>query len=67
MIMLRFLLWFMMLSIGKGGEGIMIIVSVTLIIAKRRTINDVPTTIRKDVLADLEALGYDGYGNLLNQ
>ena len=43
----------------------MIIIAVALIIAKRRTIDEVPEPIKADVLADLAALGYDGYGNPL--
>lgn len=39
---------------------------VALIIAKRRTIDKIKNqTLKEQVLADLNALGYDGYGNLL--
>lgn len=49
----------------KGGIMLMIDVYVTLIIYKRRTIDQVPESIRAAVLADLNALGFDGYGDPL--
>lgn len=36
-----------------------------LIIKKLKTIEEVPTTIREDVLKILNENGYDGYGDLL--
>lgn len=36
---------------------------VALIINKRRTIDQVPTQYKEPVLADLTALGLDGFGN----
>ena len=36
-----------------------------LIVGKRRTIEDVPDHLKEPVLADLAALGLDGYGNPL--
>ncbi|MEK6452627.1 CD1375 family protein [Caldifermentibacillus hisashii] len=38
---------------------------VALIINKRRTIDQVPAQFKDAVLADLNALGLDGYGNPL--
>lgn len=38
---------------------------VALIINKRRTIGQVPAHLQEAVLADLNALGLDGYGNPL--
>jgi hypothetical protein len=46
-------------------EQRMVALSVQLIRGGRRTIDDVPDSIREDVLADLAALGFDGYGNPL--
>lgn len=43
----------------------MIAVYVALIVAGRRTIDKVPKALKNDVLAELEALGLDGYGNPL--
>lgn len=40
---------------------------VALIIAKRRTIEQVPAHLQEAVLADLAAIGLDGYGNPLPQ
>lgn len=45
-----------------GGED-MVSLYTALIIAGRRTINDVPEKFREAVMADLEALGVDGAGN----
>lgn len=46
-----------------GAEGmIFVTVYVSLIVAGRRKIEEVPANIREDVRADLEALGYD-FGN----
>lgn len=51
----------------KGGLNTMIMVDgyVTLIINKRRTIDQVPEQLKAAVLADLNAMGFDGYGNPL--
>lgn len=46
----------------KGGMN-MIDLYVALIIAGRRTIEQVPLRFREAVLADLTALGLDGQGN----
>lgn len=45
----------------KGGEK-MVTVYVTLIIYGRRTIDTVPGLLKEAVLADLNAVGLDGYG-----
>lgn len=45
-----------------GADMVFVTVYVSLIVAGRRTIDEVPTNIRDDVRADLEALGYD-FGN----
>lgn len=44
-----------------GGEKMQVFVTVyvTLILAGRRTIDEVPENIREEVRADLEALDYD--------
>lgn len=43
-----------------GAEGMVFVtVYVSLIVAGRRTIEEVPANIRDDVRTDLEALGYD--------
>lgn len=50
----------------KGGRKSMqalIDVYVALIVAKRRNIDQVPEHMRPAVLADLNALGLDGYGD----
>ena len=43
----------------------MVDVYITLIVNKRRTIDQVPAQLKSDVLAGLNALGLDGYGNPL--
>ncbi|CAH1216165.1 hypothetical protein PAECIP111890_04367 [Paenibacillus sp. JJ-223] len=46
----------------KGGEQLMqvfVTIYVSLIVAGRRTIEQVPANIREDVNADLTALGYE--------
>lgn len=48
--------------IMKGGT-LMVDIYVALIVNKRRTIEQVPTHLQTQVLADLKALGLDGYGN----
>jgi len=45
------------------GGCTMIDLYVALIVAGRRTIDQVPARFRDAVLADLAALGLDGYGN----
>jgi hypothetical protein len=47
------------------GEINMVDMYVALILNKRRTIDQVPTQWKEPVLADLNALGVDGYGNPL--
>lgn len=56
-----FMLFFTLL---KGGET-MVAIYVALIIYGRRTIDTVPQPLREAVLADLAALGLDGYGKAL--
>ena len=46
----------------KGGDQIMIDVYVVLIVNKRRNITQVPAQLKDAVLADLTAMGLDGYG-----
>lgn len=41
----------------------MVALYVALIVAGRRTIDQVPANLRSAVLEDLEALGIDGEGN----
>jgi hypothetical protein len=48
----------------KGGIA-MVDVYIALIIYKLRTIDQVPKNLRPAVLAELNALGLDGYGNPL--
>lgn len=48
-----------------GDKMIFVTIFVSLIVAKRRTIADVPEHLTVDVLADLESMGLDGYGNPL--
>lgn len=56
--MLRFLLWLIIKFAWKGGDTLpLVTVTVTLIIAGRRTFAQVPSTIRDAVEADLFALG----------
>ncbi|WP_211753635.1 CD1375 family protein [Oceanobacillus limi] len=44
---------------------IFVTIFVSLIVAGRRTIDDVPSNLKEDVLADLESMGLDGYGQPL--
>lgn len=44
---------------------IFVTIFVSLIVGKRRDINDVPEHLKADVLADLNVMGLDGYGNPL--
>lgn len=46
-----------------GNEMIFVTIFVSLIVAKRRNIDGVPAHLKADVLADLNAMGLDGYGN----
>lgn len=55
---------YILLKLNKGGT-IMIDVYVSLIIKKRRTIEQVPVQLQAEVLADLNSLGLDGYGDPL--
>ena len=49
----------------KGGDFVMADVYVALIVHKLRTIDQVPAQLRPAVLAELKALGLDGYGKLI--
>lgn len=46
-----------------GNEMIFVTIFVSLIVAKRRDIDGVPEHLKADVLADLNAMGLDGYGD----
>lgn len=50
---------------GKKSMQALIDVYVALIVAKRRNIEQVPAHLRPAVLADLNAMGLDGYGDPL--
>lgn len=50
---------------GKSNMTAMIDVYVGLVVAHRRTIEQVPASFKNAVLADLTALGLDGNGNPL--
>jgi hypothetical protein len=50
------------IAVLKGGE-IMVDVYVALIVKGRRTIDQVPSSLRQQVLDELTALGLDGNGN----
>lgn len=52
----------LVIEILIGGIN-MVDVYVTLIVYKRRTIDQVPVALKDAVLADLNAMGLDGYGN----
>lgn len=54
-----------MLELLLRGKLQMVDMYVALILNKRRTIDQVPTQWKEPVLADLNALGVDGYGNPL--
>mgnify|MGYP000892171848 CR=1 FL=1 len=54
-----------LLFLMGGNKMIFVTIFVSLIVAKRRNIEDVPEHLTVDVLADLEAMGLDGYGNHL--
>lgn len=52
-----------LLFLMKGGESMVFVtISVSLIVAKRKNINDIPANLRDAVLEDLNAIGFDGYG-----
>jgi hypothetical protein len=53
---------FLFKEFTKGGIE-MVDVYVTLIVYHRRTIEQVPVSLQEAVLADLNAIGLDGYGN----
>lgn len=53
-----------LIHLSRGGEN-MVDMYVALVIAGRRNIDTVPVKFQKEVLADLNALGLDGYGNQL--
>ncbi|WP_162985606.1 CD1375 family protein [Virgibacillus halodenitrificans] len=44
---------------------IFVTIFVSLIVAERRNINDVPSNLKDAVLLDLEAMGLDGFGKSL--
>ena len=48
-----------------GNKMIFVTIFVSLIVAGRRTIEDVPSNLKDGCLADLEAMGLDGYGQPL--
>lgn len=50
---------------GKASMQALIDIYVALIVAKRRTIDQVPAHLRAKVLEDLNALGLDGNGDPL--
>lgn len=54
-----------MVLFKRGGGGKMVDMYVALILAKRRTIDTIPVQWREPVLADLNAIGVDGYGDKL--
>ena len=45
----------------------MVAIFSVLIVGKRRTIEDVPDHLKEPVLADLAALGLDGYGEPITE
>lgn len=55
----------LLLKIIGGNIMFMVAIFSGLIVGKRRTIKDVPDQLKEPVLADLAALGLDGYGNPL--
>ena len=57
-------IFILIFKLRKGGEN-MVAIYVALIIYGRRTIDTVPQPLREAVLADLAALGLDGYGKAL--
>ena len=48
-----------------GNKMIFVTIFVSLIVAGRRTIEDVPNNLKADVLVYLESMGLDGYGQPL--
>lgn len=57
--MLNLLMRFILFLGGGVSRQVFVTVYVSLILAGRRTINEVPGNISNDVRVDLEALGYD--------
>jgi hypothetical protein len=58
----------LIIALWKGGEYTMTALIdsyVALIMAGRRTIDQVQASVKAAVLADLNAIGLDGYGNPL--
>jgi hypothetical protein len=55
----------LLIKIIGGNIMFMVAIFSGLIAGKRRTIDDVPDHLKEPVLADLNALGLDGYGNPL--
>lgn len=55
------------INIIKGGVDMQIMIDVysALIVAQSKTIDQVPSQLRQAVLANLNAMGLDGYGNPL--
>lgn len=58
---------FLLIAIRGGENRVFVTIAVALVVAKRKNINEIPASLREDVLADLEALGLDGYGNPLTE
>jgi len=48
-----------------GDKMIFVTIFVSLIVGGRRTIDQVPSNLKDAVLADLNAMGLDGYGEPL--
>lgn len=55
-ILVRLLLF---LKVGEQLMQVFVTIYVSLIVAGRRTVDQVPANIREDVKADLVALGYE--------
>lgn len=53
-------------EVAKGGVN-MVDVYIALITMGSRTIDSVPLRLRADVLAGLNAIGLDGYGNPIEE
>lgn len=63
---LRFLLWLVYKFAYKGGDFVpLVTITVSHIIAGRRTFTQVPAAILSDVEADLFSLGFGTDGKLL--
>jgi len=50
-----------------GDKMIFVTIFVSLIVGGRRTIEQVPDNLKDAVLADLNAMGLDGYGNPITE